>query len=192
MAWAKVQRAHDSTSVKDASAAYQAGGPLFITWDHGDPASESPIGMIVVSPYVQKGYVSTIRYTHGSTLRTFEEIFGLTNLLGDASVEVTLDELFLPAGAAASVAVTLTWAGVQSATSYKVNRASDSHGPFMTVATGLPVTNYTDSGLVSGTTYFYSVIAVNAAGESTSSSTVSIKPVVVPAAPTNLKVKQTP
>ena len=175
-----------------ASPAYQAGGALFITWDHGDAASESSIGMIVLSPYARKGFSNAIRYTHASTLRTFQEIFGLTNFLGAAVAETSLNDFFLPAGTADTTAVTLTWAPAPSATSYKVTRATDSQGPFSTVATGLPVTTYTDRGLVSGTTYFYSVVAVNSAGESPAASAVSIKPVLVPPAPTSLAAKQTP
>lgn len=174
-----------------ASAAYQAGGALFITWDHG-AANDSPIGMIMLSPYGRKGFTSANRYTHGSTLRTFQEIFGLTNFLGAAVAETALDDLFLPAGAAESAAVTLTWAPAQSATSYKVTRATSGQGPFSTVASGLSSTSYTDRGLVSGTTYFYSVVAVNSAGESSGSPPVTVKPVLVPPTPVNVTAKQTP
>jgi len=175
-----------------ASAAYQAGGALFITWDHGDAAHDGPIGMIVVSPYARKGYSNTIRYTHGSALRTFQQIFGLTNLLGDSAAQAALDDLFLPVGATNTASITLTWTPAPSATSYRVTRATSSQGPFSTIATGVANPTYTDRGLVSGTTYFYSVVAVNAAGESAATDPVTIKPVVVPAAPTNLLVKQSP
>ena len=106
----------------------------------------------MLSPYARKSFSNPIRYTHASTLRTFQEIFGLANFLGAAVAETSLNDFFLPAGTADTTAVTLTWAPAPSATSYKVTRATDSQGPFSTVATGLPVTTYTDRGLVSGTT----------------------------------------
>jgi len=76
------------------SAAYQAGGAVFITWDEGN-LSDGPIGMIVLSPFAKgNGYKNFIRYTHGSTLRTFQEIFGVRPFLRDAAVETDLSDLF--------------------------------------------------------------------------------------------------
>ena len=76
-----------------ASAAYQSGGAIFITWDEGE-GSDGPIGMIVISPFAKgSGYSNTIHYTHGSTLRTFEEIFGVS-LLRDAANQTSLSDLF--------------------------------------------------------------------------------------------------
>ena len=65
------------------SAAYQNGGALFITWDEGASSSDGPIGMIVLSPLARGGgYFNNIHYTHSSTLRTFQEIFGVPPPLG--------------------------------------------------------------------------------------------------------------
>ena len=51
--------------------------------------------MIVLSPFAKgSGYSNTIHYTHGSALRTFEEIFGVTPLLGDAANQTALKDLF--------------------------------------------------------------------------------------------------
>jgi phosphatidylinositol-3-phosphatase len=67
---------------------------VFITWDEGVSA-DGPIGMIVLSPVAKgAGYQNTITYTHGSTLRTLQEIFGVTPLLGDAAVQTDLSDLF--------------------------------------------------------------------------------------------------
>jgi hypothetical protein len=55
---------------------------------------DGPIGMIAVSPFAKPGYSNTIRYTHSSTLRTLEEIFGVTPLLGDAQNASDLSDLF--------------------------------------------------------------------------------------------------
>jgi hypothetical protein len=76
------------------SAAYQAGGAIFIVWDEA-ATGDGPIGMIVLSPFAKgKGYQNSIHYTHGSTLRTVEEIFGVTPLLGDAANQTDLRDLF--------------------------------------------------------------------------------------------------
>lgn len=76
------------------SKAYREGGAVFITWDEAALA-DGPIGMIVLSPFAKgKGYASSLHYTHGSTLRTIQEIFGVTPLLGDASRELDLSDLF--------------------------------------------------------------------------------------------------
>ena len=68
------------------SAAYQNGGALFITWDEGTDDGDGPIGMIVLSPLARGGgYFNNIHYTHSSTLRTFQEIFGVPPPLGTHS-----------------------------------------------------------------------------------------------------------
>jgi len=76
------------------SAAYRNGGAVFITWDEGN-SSDGPIGMIVLSPFAKgNGYRNFIRYTHGSTLRTFQEIFGVRPFLRDAALQTDLRDLF--------------------------------------------------------------------------------------------------
>jgi hypothetical protein len=76
------------------SAAYKEGGALFITWDEANKG-DGPIPMIVLSTFAKGGgYSNTIHYTHGSTLRTFEEIFGVKPLLRDAKHETDLSDLF--------------------------------------------------------------------------------------------------
>ena len=76
------------------SQAYMNGGIVFITWDEGE-GGDGPIGMIVLSNTAKGGgYSNTIQYTHSSTLRTLEEIFGVTPLLGDAANATDLSDLF--------------------------------------------------------------------------------------------------
>jgi hypothetical protein len=76
------------------SSAYQRGGAIFITWDEAN-SGDGPIGMIVLSPFAKgHGYSNQIHYTHGSTLRTVQEIFSLKPFLDDASREKDLSDLF--------------------------------------------------------------------------------------------------
>ncbi len=77
------------------SSAYTNGGVIFITWDEGE-GDDGPIGMIVLSKLAWGGgYHNYIHYTHSSTLRTFQEIFGVTPLLGDAANATDLSDLFV-------------------------------------------------------------------------------------------------
>jgi hypothetical protein len=78
-----------------ASPAYRNNGILLITWDEGRGGSDGPIGMIVLSPRAKGGgYSNTIHYTHSSTLRSLQEIFGVTPLLRDAANATNLSDLF--------------------------------------------------------------------------------------------------
>jgi predicted phage tail protein len=65
--------------------------------------------------------------------------------------------------------ISVGWNAVAGATRYNVKRATLSGGPYATVATGLTTTSFLNTGLKSGTTYYYVVSAVNAAGESPNS-----------------------
>ena len=76
------------------SKAYRDGGVVFITWDEAEKA-DGPIGMIVLSPLAKgHGYENSVRYDHGSALRTFEEILGVTPYLGEAANQTDLRDLF--------------------------------------------------------------------------------------------------
>lgn len=80
------------------SAEYKAGGALFIIWDEAEDSgafSDGPIGMFLLSPFAKGSgkseYSNSIYYTHSSTLKTVEEIFGVTPLLGGAGDASTVD-----------------------------------------------------------------------------------------------------
>src|SRR5262249_16046358 len=78
------------------SAAYQNNGLLIVTWDEAG-SGDGPIGLIVLSPLAKGGgYNNGLRYTHSSTLRPFEKIFGVSRFLGDAGNALDLSDLFLP------------------------------------------------------------------------------------------------
>jgi fibronectin type 3 domain-containing protein len=69
--------------------------------------------------------------------------------------------------------INLSWTASTGATSYNVKQATVSGGPYTTIATGVTTTTYNNSGLTTGTTYYYVVSAVNAAGESPNSNQAS-------------------
>jgi fibronectin type 3 domain-containing protein len=87
--------------------------------------------------------------------------------------------------------ITLTWTASEGATGYLVQRASTNGGPYTQLAqVAAPISNgYTDSSVTNGTTYYYVVQTLTAAGSSADSPQVSATPGVPgvsPAAPTNL------
>ncbi|HZU14254.1 MAG TPA: alkaline phosphatase family protein [Chloroflexota bacterium] len=76
------------------SRAYRDGGVIFITWDEAS-SGDGPIGMIVLSPAARgHGFHNAVPYTHSSTLRTIEEIFGVRPFLGGAARSNDLRALF--------------------------------------------------------------------------------------------------
>ena len=78
--------------------------------------------------------------------------------------------------------VRLTWSAVTGATNYNVKRAT-SPGAEITIAT-TSGTSYTDTTVINGTTYYYVVSALGAAGESLNSSEIAaIPPIPPPPAP---------
>jgi len=78
-----------------SSQAYRDNGAIFITWDEGAHGSDGPIGMIVLSPLAKVNYANSIYYTHSSTLRTMQEIFGVRPFLRDAANATDLSDLFV-------------------------------------------------------------------------------------------------
>jgi len=71
--------------------------------------------------------------------------------------------------------VALAWTASAGATSYNVMRSTTNGGPYTTVSSP-PTASYTDTGLTNGTTYYYVVSAVNAAGQSSNSNQASATP----------------
>ncbi|HXR08786.1 MAG TPA: carbohydrate-binding protein, partial [Candidatus Acidoferrum sp.] len=84
------------------------------------------------------------------------------------------DSLIVSAGVEQAV---LRWTAITNATSYNVKRAATSGGPYSTVANAA-ATNYTDTGVIGGTTYYYVVSALNLGGESANSGQASVSPTV--------------
>ena len=68
--------------------------------------------------------------------------------------------------------ITLNWTGSPPETTptYSVQRAISAGGPYVTVASGLTATTYTDSGFQNGATYFYRIVADNGRGPAASPS----------------------
>jgi hypothetical protein len=75
---------------------------------------------------------------------------------------------------AGNAQVSLSWSASTGATGYNVKRTTG--GNYVTIASNVTATSYTDTGLSNGTTYYYIVTAVNSAGESSPSNQASATP----------------
>ncbi len=79
-----------------ASSEY-AHAAIFVAWDEPDTIGtilNSPIGLMVLSPFAKVGFSSATAYDHSSTLRTMQDIFGVGPYLRAAQTATNLSELF--------------------------------------------------------------------------------------------------
>jgi fibronectin type 3 domain-containing protein len=72
--------------------------------------------------------------------------------------------------------VTLSWNASAGAATYNVKRSTTNGGPYNTAVASPTATNYTDTTVTNGTTYYYVVSAVNSAGQSANSAQASATP----------------
>lgn len=72
------------------SNVFKQDGALFVTFDEGG-SGNNPIGMFIVSPFARPGFTSQNAYSHASMVKTVENIFGLSPLLGHAADSGTRD-----------------------------------------------------------------------------------------------------
>lgn len=75
------------------SSTFQKDGLLIIVWDEGSigTTGNPPIGLILVSPFVKKGYSNSISYSSASVLKTAQETFHVSPLLGLAGTPAVND-----------------------------------------------------------------------------------------------------
>jgi uncharacterized protein (DUF1800 family)/fibronectin type 3 domain-containing protein len=87
----------------------------------------------------------------------------------------------------ANQSITLNWTAVTGATAYNVYRGTATGQQNATPLTRVTATTYANTGLTNGTTYFYTVAAVNANNDvGTRSAEVSSAALAPPSAPTGL------
>src|SRR5207248_2057954 len=88
---------------------------------------------------------------------------------------------------AGNTQITLNWTAAAGVTSYVIQRATVSGGPYTTINSNAPGVSFTDNGLTNGTTYYYVIASTNANGTGANSAEVSVTPVsTVPVAPTGV------
>jgi cellulose 1,4-beta-cellobiosidase len=92
----------------------------------------------------------------------------------------------LSAAAASTSQINLSWSASTGAASYTVKRSATSGSGYTAVATGVTATSFEDTGLSSGTHYYYIVTALNSGGESVASYEVGA--LTISASPENVSV----
>lgn len=101
------------------------------------------------------------------------------NAGGIAANSITTTRPTAPANltaVAGSAQISLTWSAAIGATGYILQRGASSGNETTTVASGITTTNYTDTGLTNGTTYYYVVSAAGSAVNSGNSSEARATP----------------
>ena len=147
----------------------------------------SPVASPVLTNYQDSGLASGTTYYY--VVKAINS-GGSSNASGEASATTApAAPTGLVATAASASAIDLSWTAPTGAARYQLLRSTVSGGPYSPIASPT-ATSYHDSGLASGTTYYYVVRAVNSGGNSAVSSQASA--MTAPAAPTNLVATATP
>ena len=166
-----------------------------LTWTASTGATSYNVKRSATSggPYTTVSSPSTASFTDTGLTNgtTYYYVVSAVNTAGEsanssqASAKPTVPQTVpsVPTGLHATggnAQVNLSWTASTGASSYHVKRSTTTGGPYTQVAAPT-TTSDTDTGLTNGTTYYYVVSAVNAAGESANSTQVS----ATPSSPTN-------
>ena len=151
-----------TTSLTNAAeASWNRNSTLY--WDKYVAESARARGL---SPFYWSTPGSPIDFTSGAV----NDAQVVTALTGGTAPPPTNGYPYAPSGLTATGGVgqvTLSWTAGSGATSYNLYGSAESGYQSATpVVTGITGTNYTDTGLNSGTTYYYRVAGVNASGQS--------------------------
>lgn len=163
-----------------------------LSWEEVDGAtgynvkrSEKPGGPYeTIASNIKATFYTDINVTNGTT---YHYIVTAVNDVGESenSNEVILtpsksttppDSPFNLRGTPSNNSVLLSWESVINATGYNVKRSIKPGGPYTTITSNIPGTTYTDTEVISGTTYYYVVTAVNEVAESEHSNEVVVTP----------------
>ena len=135
----------------------------------------SLLGSVTTTTYVNTGAKDGVTYYYMVTAVNDSGESAFSNTVSGQSKAVTPKPsapVVKIGNSATSGKPMLTWNAVSGATSYKVYRATSQNGTYSLLGT-VTTTSYTNTGAKAGTTYWYKVKAVNSAGESAYSNTVS-------------------
>ena len=185
----------NSPTTPSGLTASAANAQVSLTWNVSSGATAYYVKRSTTAggPYTQIAAPTTTTYADSSVTNgtKYYYVVSAYNSYGESanSAEVSATPTApLPPSAptglqatAGNTQVILAWTTSPGATSYHVKRSTTSGGPYTQVAAPTTLSD-TDAGLTNGTTYYYVVSALNAAGESTNSSQVSATP-VAPATP---------
>jgi uncharacterized protein (TIGR02145 family) len=136
------------------------------------------------APYANTGLAMATKYYY----RVAAYNAGGEGPMSEAVSETTLS--FVPTNVTAAVnsptSITVSWSAVAGASNYRVYRSTSIDGTYTQVGGSITATSYTNTGLTTGTTYYYRVAAYNSSnGEGPRSEAVSETPRTTPSAPQN-------
>lgn len=186
-----------SLSLTGGSSPSNAGAPLTFT---AVVTGSSPTGSVSFYANTTLLGTSTLNGSYQASLSTSNLAVGSYNITaryaGDATnavstsaalaVEIISSLPSQPTNLLASPGnnqVGLTWTISAGANSYYVKRSLTNGGPY-TVISNPATASYTDLTATNGITYYYTISAINAAGESINSNQVSIVPAIQPSSTT--------
>jgi hypothetical protein len=139
----------------------------------GQVFSISELGLQVENAIYAVGLPRGTNFVNAKEMSVFKAVFSEGSL--DTSKAPAAPKIFFAQGDNARV--WLSWTAPARATAYNVKRATAKGGPYATIAKGVTQTGeLTDITCVNGTSYFYAVSALNAAGESPDSAPAGVTP----------------
>ena len=146
-------------------------GSVTISSDRATSSDFAIVGLkLPVTIPAGKSIPVTIRFTPNSSGTDPAKV----GFISTAADSPALEQVTGTGVAQGSYSVSLSWSGVASAVGYNVLRGNAKAGPFNTINTVMDSsTDYKDSTVAVGTTYYYVTTAVNAQGEQSSYSNVT-------------------
>jgi len=180
------ERAANTTIVGTVAANNPNGSPLVYTISSGNTGttfSVSNTGVVRVANNTLLDYYA-LAANPALYAAQFELFVNIANVNNPALSEmnrrvvIAVQQLYAPAPAGltatldSSLRISLEWGSSFGATGYNVKRSTTPGGPYTTLGVASS-TDYSDSGLTHGVTYYYVVTAVNANGESNPSAEAS-------------------
>ncbi|HHV65407.1 MAG TPA: hypothetical protein GXX46_10105 [Peptococcaceae bacterium] len=163
-----------------SALAYQSSAPLILV---SNPLNSS------TATFLKDNSSSISKLTVlGGTGAVSEAVLNSAAGISNTSISAPAAPTNLTATATDTDEISLSWSSVSGATSYTIYRATSSSGTYSNIAT-VNSTSYKNTGLTANTTYYYKIRAVNSAGQSPDSSSVSATTFsnAAPSIPTNLE-----
>jgi len=186
------------------SASAQSSTQIFLTWadnsnnetgfqvlratSSGGPFSSVYTSASNVTSYNDSGLASGVTYYYRVSAFNGAGSSSYTSASATTTATAPTAPSALNATGVSTSQIDLTWSdNSNNETGFRVQRATSLNGNYNTITTtSANATSYSVTGLSSGTTYYFRVSAVNAAGNSNSTSASATTLVAPPAAPSTL------
>ena len=128
--------------------------------------------------YQDTGLINGTTYYYVVEAVTTNGVIATTTEAGATPSEIVLMGPSEVAATSGDEQVSLSWNASAGADSYIVKRSTTSGAPYETIVSNIVSTSYTDTDVITGTTYYYVVSAVQSGDESSNSIEVHATPVL--------------